>query len=264
MRAGLEESAVAEARALWAAAPVYLYGQLASTNDRLAELAEQGAPEGALVVAEEQAAGRGRHGRTWVSPRGGLYFSLLLRPDEALSQRLPATLIAGLAVCQALEGLTPPHARPELKWPNDVLLGGRKVAGVLGEMSRDADGYRLVLGVGINLSADPRASAPDLEHVAASLSEVTDPPSRLEVLRAFFAAFTRLYAAVEAGAQASVLEQVAARMPLLGQSVRVRLPQRAAEGVFCGLSPSGGLVLSRADGAREVLLAGEVERVRPS
>lgn len=264
MRAGLDESSIAEARAWRAAAPVELHERLASTNDRLDELAASGAPEGTLVLALEQLQGRGRHGRAWASPPGGLYFSFLLRPDEAMSQRLPATLLGGLAVCQALEAFAPPHAPPQLKWPNDVLLAGRKVAGVLGEMSRGPEGNRLLIGVGINLAADPRQAAPELREVAASLGEVTPAPDAVSVLRAFFGAFAALHALVEAGREAEVLAAAAARMPLLGQRVQVRLPQRVARGVFSGLSASGGLVLESEGGARrDVLLAGEVERLRP-
>ncbi|MGE0708326.1 MAG: biotin--[acetyl-CoA-carboxylase] ligase [Planctomycetota bacterium] len=245
----------------WSEAPLEVHETIGSTNDRARELGEAGVPEGALVVAARQEQGRGRLGRTWASPEGGLYLSLVLRPDESMLRRLPATLLGGLAVAQALED----HgAKPELKWPNDVLLGGRKVAGILGELGRDEQGQRLVLGVGINVST-PQSGLP-AEVPATSLALATgSAPPLSEVLASFLGHFAGHYAAIRRGGGATILAMASARMPLLGKPIQVRLgPDKVVTGVASGLSATGGLVLEHEDGQRrEVLLAGEVEGVAP-
>jgi BirA family transcriptional regulator, biotin operon repressor / biotin---[acetyl-CoA-carboxylase] ligase len=260
----LDEGALTAARTWCADAPVEVHEQIGSTNDRVAELATTGAPEGTLVVARLQTAGRGRRGRSWASPEGGLYFSFLLRPTaDSLRSGLPATLVAGLALCQALEGLTPPDAQPELKWPNDVLIRGKKVSGILGEMSQDAAGPALVLGLGVNTGA---AELPiELDSIATQLPRVGARPAPAEVLRAFFASFGPLWTNLNAGqegAREALLSAAAQRMPSLGHAVRLRLANEVVEGVFRGLGPSGGLVLER-EGRTQTYLAGDVESARP-
>lgn len=234
---------------------------LSSTNDRLAELAAQGAVEGSVVVAAQQDQGRGRLGRAWASPAGGIYLSLLLRPDAAMLRRLPATLLGALAVAEAISLCCDREA--VLKWPNDVQLEGRKVAGILGELTRDEAGHLLILGIGVNL-AIPEDSFPE-ELRATACSIVSDPsqaPPPAEFLRALFARFEEHYLAVRRGGGVSILSAASARMPMLGKEVRIRLPERTVVGVANGLNQTGGLVLE-VDGRREVFVAGEVEEVRP-
>jgi BirA family biotin operon repressor/biotin-[acetyl-CoA-carboxylase] ligase len=259
----LDAAAIVAARGDWCPhAPAEAHESLASTNDRALALANEGAPEGTIVVAREQGAGRGRRGHSWTSPPGGLYVSLVLRPEEAMLRRLPATLLGGLAVAQALEGF---DVQAELKWPNDVLVDGRKVAGILGEMSRGEDsGYRLVLGVGINVTTPASALGGDLQGLATSvLAETGRTLSLSDVLSAFLGHFSSHYRAIQRGGGAVILAMASARMPLLGQPIRVRMtPEKVLTGIASGLSATGGLVLEHEDGQRrEVLLAGEVEGV---
>src|SRR5690606_35416900 len=232
------------------------------TNDRAAELAAAGAPEGTLVVAREQDAGRGRHGRVWASPPGGLYFSLVLRPADPMPRRLPVALLGGLAAAEAIEEVT--GLRAELKWPNDVMLDGRKVAGILGEMTRDEAGPRIVLGVGINAAPPPEALGAELAGVAASLAELASGPDPAALLAAFLRHFEGHYASVRRGGGATILAVACARMPLLGKPVRVRLAaDQQLTGIASGLNATGGLVLEREDGTRTVVVAGEVEGMGP-
>ncbi len=263
----LDEAAVRQAvagRGLVGAndAPLELHARIGSTNDRAAELAAAGAPEGTLVVAREQDAGRGRHGRVWASPPGGLYFSLVLRPDDAMLRRLPVTLLGGLAAAEAIEEVT--GLRAELKWPNDVMLDGRKVAGILGEMTRDDAGPRIVLGVGINAATPPEALGAELAGVAASLAELASGPDPAALLAAFVRHFEGHYLSVRRGGGATILAVACARMPLLGKPVRVRLTaDQQVTGIASGLNATGGLVLEREDGTRTVVVAGEVEGMGP-
>lgn len=243
-----------------------VHEELASTNDRAAALAAEGAPEGSLVVAARQTGGRGRLGRGWASPEGGLYLSLVLRPDEAMLRRLPATLLAGVAVAEAadrfLTGL-----RTDLKWPNDVHVGGKKLAGILGELSKDARGHVLVLGVGVNVATRLEQLPDDVRGLATSLAHLRgEAPPHADVLVAFLERFAAHWGAVKRGGGATILALASGRMPLLGKPVRVRLPGRVLEGAASGLNATGGLVVEvrGEDGQprRETVLAGEVEEVR--
>src|SRR4051794_29509047 len=211
---------------------------IGSTNLRARELADAGAPHGTLVTASEQTAGRGRQGRGWVTPPGtAIAASLVLRDYDAL---LP--LRAGLAVAD----VTGPQAR--VKWPNDVWLDGRKVAGILVE----ARGWA-VLGIGVNVALDPATLPPDVAEVAGSLGRGTD---ELE------STLSELLSALEIRLAASPADVVAAlreRDALLGR----HLTWDGGEGVGAGIDEQGALLVTRADGSTTALSAGEVT-VRPA
>jgi BirA family transcriptional regulator, biotin operon repressor / biotin---[acetyl-CoA-carboxylase] ligase len=207
-----------------------------STNERARELAEGGAPHGTLVTASLQTAGRGRQGRRWEAPAGAaLLCSLLVRRfDDLLSLR------AGLAVAD----VAGEDAR--VKWPNDVLLAGRKVAGVLVE-GRPQDGWAVV-GIGINVAVDVAALGADLSERAGTLGR---PRSALELtLAELLGALERWLAAPAEEA----LVALRARDALLGHKVT----WSGGSGVGAGIDASGGLRVQRADGGEEVLSAGEV------
>lgn len=256
------EAALASARFAVSGPQIEVHASIGSTNDRVKELAAEGAPEGSMVVSLAQEAGRGRRGRTWSSPSGGLYFSLLLRPDDAMLRRLPVTLLGGLAAVQTLEEHDVPAT---LKWPNDVHVRGRKVAGILGEMDRDDAGHRLVLGVGINVETDLSALPEEVADLATSVAAACgEAPAPEVLLQGFLEHFFGHYGAIRRGGGATILAMASARMPLLGQPITVRLsPEKRVSGIASGLSATGGLVLEHENGQRrEVLLAGEVEEVR--
>jgi len=257
------EAALASARFTVSQPQIEVHASIGSTNDRVKELAAEGASEGSMVVSLAQEAGRGRRGRTWSSPSGGLYFSLLLRPDDAMLRRLPVTLLGGLAAVQTLEEHDVPAT---LKWPNDVHVKGRKVAGILGEMDRDEAGHRLVLGVGINVETDLSALPEEVADLATSVAAARggEAPAPEVLLQGFLEHFFGHYGAIQRGGGATILAMASARMPLLGQPITVRLsPEKRVSGIASGLSATGGLVLEHENGQRrEVLLAGEVEEVR--
>ncbi len=210
-----------------------------STNDRARELAAAGAPHGTMVTAGVQTAGRGRQGRTWTAPSGSsLLLSLVLRESDSL---LP--LRAGLAVA-AVAG-----ERAEVKWPNDVLLDGRKVAGILAE-ARPQEGWT-VLGIGLNVALDVRVLPPELHEVAGSLER---SPRDLEPT------LTELLRALEVWLAEAVPAVVAAlreRDALLGR----RLEWTGGAGVGAGVDDAGALLVRVDDGSVLALDAGEV-RVR--
>ena len=207
-----------------------------STNERARELAAAGAPHGTLVTAAAQTAGRGRQGRRWEAPPGtALLCSLVVRRyDELLSLR------AGLAVAEVAGGTA------VVKWPNDVLLGGRKVAGVLVE-GRPQDGWAVV-GIGVNVAVEPAALGPELSERAGTLGR---PRSALEP------ALTELLGALErwlAAPASEALEALRARDALLDQPVS----WGGGSGVGAGIDAAGGLRVRLAGGDVRVLSAGEV------
>jgi BirA family biotin operon repressor/biotin-[acetyl-CoA-carboxylase] ligase len=207
-----------------------------STNDRARELALAGAPHGALVTAGGQTAGRGRQGRTWTTPPGtALALSLVLRDAPPL---LP--LVAAVAVAEECG----PQAR--IKWPNDVLVDGRKVAGILAE-GRPHEGWT-VLGIGVNVAVDPAGLPPELHDRAGTLGR--EPADVEPFLTALLAALER---ALALGTPA-LLDAWRARDALVGHAVA----WAGGEGVAAGIDGEGRLVVALPDGGRTTLNAGEV------
>jgi len=240
--------------------PVYVFQQIGSTNDEAKRLAAAGAPEGALVVAETQTAGRGRAGRRWVTPpRAALAVSLVLRPTLTAAQATRLTMLAGVAVCAALEGVA--GVQPALKWPNDILLGGRKVGGILVESG--LDGERLdyaILGLGLNVSAGPPPEQVQFPATALE-AEAGRPVDRLTLLVAVLDALTTHYPSVAEGKGLHAAWQ--ARLAWLGEAVTAYTAEGELHGVAEGVDDDGALRLRLASGETRRLLAADV-RLRPS
>jgi len=217
----------------------------ASTMDVARDEAVASAPHGAVVIAEAQTAGRGRFGRRWVSPAGkNLYLTLILRPDAGRLRAL--SMVVPLAVCRAVEAVTP--LRPVIKWPNDVLLGERKLAGVLieGESSGAELMYALA-GLGLN--------ATEIATIATSLSrELGEETSRETVLAALL---NELEVAYNAPPD-DVYSGWRSRIATLGQSVRLTFRDDVHEGVAEDVDNEGSLILRLTDGTRRTFEAGEV------
>ncbi|MCD6554008.1 MAG: biotin--[acetyl-CoA-carboxylase] ligase [Anaerolineae bacterium] len=235
---------------------VVVYPRVGSTNDEAKRLAEDGAPEGTLVVADEQTAGRGRLQRTWWAPAGtALLMSLILRPDLAPHQAQRLTMLCSLAICDAIAGTT--GLVPAVKWPNDVLLRGRKVCGILTELG--IEGPRLayaVVGMGVNVNVD-FGGAGELTHTATSLAqELGREVSRLELLRAILINVEERYARLRAGE--SPHAEWAARLATLGQRVIVTTPTEQLSGIAEGVDADGALLLRDENGVLRHILAGDV------
>ena len=230
-----------------------------STNGRAMEMAENGAPHGTVVVADAQTGGRGRQGRRWVSPPGkNLYVSLLLRPDVPPAGAAHLSLVAGVALADALEGMGVPGA---LKWPNDLYLGDRKAAGILAEMASDPDRVRhVVIGVGINVNMGPEDFPPEISGRATSLRiRAGRAFPRAEVLARFLDAFAGRYGEFLAGGFAALRDGWDRRDFLRGRRVLLRWGRREAWGVAEGVDPEGALRF-RPDGAAsaESVHSGEI------
>jgi BirA family biotin operon repressor/biotin-[acetyl-CoA-carboxylase] ligase len=225
-----------------------------STMDVARREAEDGAPEGTVVIAEEQTAGRGRFGRPWVSPAGlNLYFTLILRPDIARLRYL--SIATPLAVCLAVDAAS--VIRPMIKWPNDVIVGGKKLAGTLieSEMSGDEVRYALV-GIGVNVNY--RVDDPSIAAIATSLlNEAATPVSREDLFAGLLNQFEDLYGRLKRS-RGDVLDWWRARLDTIGRQVDVTFRGDTYSGVVKGVDAEGNLLLTRPDGDVMTLEAGEV------
>jgi len=231
--------------------PLVWLGEVTSTNDIGRLLAAAGAAEGAIVVADCQTLGRGRRGRWWESPAGGLWCSVLLRPRGRPSPGL-LSLAAGVAVAEAIEASAGVQAA--LAWPNDVMVQGKKAAGILIEGAKGA----LVVGIGINVAVPPEALTPDVARRAISLDAAAGRPVRRDVvLDALLDRLGRWYAAWLA-ADPGVIEAWRARDVLAGAPVVVTLPGEVLEGTAEGPDGDGALRIRLRDGGVRRVLAGDV------
>jgi BirA family biotin operon repressor/biotin-[acetyl-CoA-carboxylase] ligase len=228
----------------------------ASTNDEAARYARAGANHGTIVIAERQDAGRGREGRAWASPSGGLYFSAVLRPPLPLAEVPPLTLAIGIAVCDAARAF---GAEAQLKWPNDVLVAGKKLAGVLVETQ--SQGGRLdsvIVGIGVNLASVPA----EVAHRAASLHlrDAADRERFITELVAQVEVWTDRY--VACGLEVIIpawQERMAA-----GLSARATIDGAALVGELAGIDGDGALLLREPSGLIHRVRSGDVEMIRPT
>jgi BirA family biotin operon repressor/biotin-[acetyl-CoA-carboxylase] ligase len=244
------------------ATSILRFESLGSTNTEAASWAMQGAPEGLCIIAEEQTAGRGRLERHWVSPRNaGLYFSIILRPQLEQKSLPLITLMASLAVRDALHEAC--GLKTDIKWPNDVLASDRKICGILAEMVETSIGRAIVTGIGINLNAG--SFPPDLSTTAISVEESTGhKPDGSLVLESLLKALTYRYEGLQStnGAQATLNDWCQASSFAIGKRVRVENMYESVEGVTRGLETDGALRIETEPGVIKVVRAGDVTAVR--
>lgn len=248
--------------------PLLGYQQVESTNDLVRAHARADHDEGLVILAEEQTAGRGRLGRGWAAPPGSsLLMSLLLRPAWlAPAEAFALTMLAGVALCEAVEQVAPLAAA--LKWPNDLMLPGpagaglRKAAGVLSEL--EIVGGQIAwaaigMGINVNWTPDGLVDGRDLSLVATSVSAASGRAvERQALLSALLLRLDARYLALRQGRREELFRDWRARLATLGQSIVVQLPQGALRGVAEDVEPSGALRLREPDGTARLILAGDV------
>jgi BirA family biotin operon repressor/biotin-[acetyl-CoA-carboxylase] ligase len=237
---------------------IYHFFKVDSTNRVAMELGHAGEPHGAIVVAEEQSAGRGRAGRSWHSERSsGIYLSTLLRPVLPPSQAPTLTLAAGLAVYDAVAELA--GTKPDIRWPNDVLLNGKKLCGILTEMYAEPDRVRfVVVGIGINVN---QTRMPDsLAKIATSLRvETGRVHSRIELTVRLLRSFESYYNQLLFDGAAPILARFAQVSSYAeGKRIRVSTAQDSFIGTTAGLDATGMLRVKRPGGATETVLAADI------
>jgi len=237
---------------------IHHFFRVDSTNNVALALAADGEPHGALVLAEEQTAGRGRLGRSWYSEKAsGIYLSLILRPQLAVQQAPLLTLAAGLAARDAVVEAT--GLEVDIRWPNDLLVGGKKFCGILTEMQAEADRVRhVVVGIGVNVN-HPKIPA-ELEGIATSLHLAGGRPcSRLELVAGLLHAFEGYYDTLLNEGPAPLLARFGEVSSYAkGKRVRVTAPREGFTGTTAGLDAMGCLLVRRDDGEVVPVLAGDV------
>jgi len=247
---------------LWLGKPYHYYPRIGSTNDRALELAGQGAPHGTVVVAEEQLTGRGRLGRNWLSTvRRGIYCSVILRDALPVHEAPQSTLVAALALARVLSNSY--HLPAAVKWPNDVLVRGRKVAGILTEMQSDQDLVRfLVLGIGINVNHSASEMTGPFRYPATSLAiELAHPIARADFLAKLLAGLEKDYDRFRLNGFAALLPELENLSATLGKTVQTIFREQPLSGRAIGLTPEGALRLQLKSGEERVIWVGDVTHI---
>lgn len=232
------------------------YSTIDSTNRRALEWAADGAPDGALVIAEEQTAGRGRLGRRWYAPAGSaLLLSLVLRPELAPAQAQRATMLCSLGALEAIEAVAGVTAR--VKWPNDIVIEGRKLGGILTELVAEGRSLRhVVVGMGINVNLDTSLLPEVMVPATSLMTEAHRMISRTELLCGLLEGIERRYEALASGW--SPHEEWRAHLVTLGTAVRVGTPGEILEGEAVDVDPDGALIVRDLAGQHHHVLAGDV------
>jgi BirA family biotin operon repressor/biotin-[acetyl-CoA-carboxylase] ligase len=246
----------------WLAHTIHYFDETDSTNRVAQDLAREGAPHGTAVVAESQTAGRGRLGRRFHSPPfQNLYTSIVLRPDLLLPDAPAWTLASAVAVADTVAEAIGRDEAVEIKWPNDVLVDGRKVCGILLELAAEATRVAfLVLGIGVNLNVDPATFPDEFRETATSLAAHCGRPiDRAAFARALYARLERVLDVCAASGFRGILPRFDARFRMRGRRVRVReFDGGVQEGWVHGIDDDGALRLALAGGAQVRFLAGDV------
>ncbi len=237
----------------------HYFAEIDSTNIYARRLAEQGAREGGVVIAESQTGGRGRLGKRWVSPPNvNLYFSVILRPKLAAAKTPQITLMAAVALAETLQSFLP--VPPVIKWPNDILVNGRKLAGILTEVSCGTEGVDFViLGIGVNVNYPLDLMPEEIRQRATSLSILCQKTiSREDFLRRLIQHLDRCYGEIEENGFAALAPRWEAYFGLRGQRMRIELLDQVMFGTAKGIDQAGALLLEDDHGELQRVIAGDV------
>lgn len=235
---------------------LHRFNRLASTNDEAKERAKAGAADRTVILGAQQGSGRGRYGRVWSSPPGNLYVSFIFRPSVPVSEAAQIGYVASIAVVDTLSGLLAGAAGVSCKWPNDVLVDGKKIAGILPESSIGIDGALewIVLGIGINIAHHPRDSRWPSTCLADHGVSVT-----VDALLGMLAgSLDKSMVHWQEAGFTGIRQAWVDRAWAIGQDIRVEIPERVLAGRFAGLDDAGSMILEGPDGHIQKIHYGEV------
>lgn len=240
---------------------IHLFSEISSTNTLAMEMASRGTPQGAVVIAETQTGGKGRLGRKWISPKGNLYFSVILRPDIPMHKAPLSTLMGAVAVASAIRKVCQVHAA--IKWPNDILISGKKVCGLLTEMSAEQDRIKhIVLGIGVDVNLEPDVLPSDLRAVTTSLAlETRQKINRTALLQEILRELDHWYH-VLLHDPANVLKEWERLNMTIGNRIAVSGGGEVLEGLAQGLDAEGRLIVKLDDGTARTVAAGDVTVIK--
>jgi BirA family biotin operon repressor/biotin-[acetyl-CoA-carboxylase] ligase len=233
---------------------IVYYEEANSSND-IAKKAASTAEEGTIVVVERQTGGRGRLGRHWASPKGGIWFSIILKPRIALAKASRLTLTFGLSVVKAIRMY---GVDAKIKWPNDVLVDGKKISGILTEVEAEIDTVEfVVIGIGINVNMSLKDIPEDLRENSTTLRDETGKTiDRVEFLQNLLYEMEQDYIRFSTQPFNEIMNDIVALSDTIGKDVTVTMPNRIVSGVVIGISKTGALLLRRSDGIVEEIIAG--------
>jgi BirA family biotin operon repressor/biotin-[acetyl-CoA-carboxylase] ligase len=238
---------------------IRVFQETTSTNDVVEKLARDAVKEGVVVFAESQTKGRGRLGRKWISPsRKGLWFSVLLRPDLSPQEATQLTVASGTALRRAIEAAT--GVKAQIKWPNDILIGGKKVAGILTELSAELDRVKhIILGIGVDVNLSPAEFPQDLRKLATSLKiETGKTISRADLAVVILRELDHDYARVIGGKFESIADEWEEHCGTMGQTVAIHVGERRIHGRAESLDDDGALLVRTEHGRLERVTGGDV------
>ena len=238
---------------------IRVFQETTSTNDVIEKLARDGVKEGVVVLAESQTKGRGRLGRKWTSPaRHGLWFSVLLRPNLRPQEATRLTVASATALARAIRLVT--GVTPEIKWPNDILIGGKKVVGILTEMSAELDRVQyVILGIGVDVNLVAGDFPAELRKIATSLKIASGASvDRAELAAVILRELDADYARVVGGQFAAVADEWEAQCATLGRNVTVHMGERRIQGRAESLDDDGTLLVRTQYGRLERIIGGDV------
>ncbi|HOW57554.1 MAG TPA: biotin--[acetyl-CoA-carboxylase] ligase, partial [Smithellaceae bacterium] len=221
---------------------LYYYPSIGSTNEEAYRLGAAGAAEGTVVIADRQTKGKGRMQRIWHSPAGGnIYTSFILRPSLETGRTPQLTLLAGVAAAEVLDKHC--EGKVELKWPNDILIGGKKVCGILSEMKMTGGKVEfVVIGIGINVNINVRQFSPELRFLATSLREETGRAiAREDLLISLYENIAKWYKKLLQEGFAPVKEKWLSLAAMIGRDVQITLHNETVTGRACGIDDTGSL-----------------------
>jgi BirA family biotin operon repressor/biotin-[acetyl-CoA-carboxylase] ligase len=239
---------------------IHHFSLVDSTNRVARDLAEEGAPEGTVVLAEQQSQGKGRMDRRWHSPPGGIWMSVILKPRLSPYQVQGITLVAAVAVVEAVKEVT--GLCPKIKWPNDIYIEGRKVCGILTEMKGETDRVEhVVIGIGLNVNNEFKESDEPVSEGSSPVSLsmlLSEPADRKELVREILFRLEKCYFRYVSEGISSLLELWRRNNFTLGSRIILKMGDKEFSGVAEDITPEGGLILRDHQGEKKVFYSGEV------
>ena len=236
---------------------IHLYQEVTSTNDVAKKFVENNAPEGTVIIAEQQTAGRSRSKNEWSSPEGGIWMTLILKPDFNLIEASKLTIVTGVAIAKTLHDYFKLNAG--IKWPNDILIDNKKVCGILTEAVTDYDELKAVLiGIGIDANINPEDLPKDVQEIATTVSEETkEEIKRAEILKIFFKIFEEYYEQFKQGKFKHIIAEWRRLSSTTGNRVKVYKDGKAIIADAVGIDNQGALIVELEDGSLEKIISGE-------
>ena len=240
---------------------IYYFPELESTNIIAKEKAthkEEGVNEGTIVIAERQSAGKGRLGRNWFSPAGGIWLSIILYPQLSPTYIPRITLMTAVAVVKAIERCT--KIKTQVKWPNDILINGKKVCGILTEMSAELDLINwVVVGIGVNVNIKQQEFPEDIREMTTSLKEALRKEiSRVRLVQMFLKEFERYYKLFKRREFSSILKEWKSCSHTLGKKIKINIGENVVTGEAIDINERGALILKKKNGELIEIISGTI------